>query len=92
MISLMFIVIENVRKVRNVNNIQFKCPLKKIEIYADDDKIKLLSNVEFFISNEINVIEIEYKKWEATKYKYVYTLNINNYKNFGIKDYKNFLQ
>ena len=78
MISLMFIVIENVRKVRNVNNIQFKRPLKKIEIYSDDNKIKLLSNVEFFICNEINVIEIEYKKWEATKYKYVYTLNLRN--------------
>ena len=38
----------------------------------------MLSNVEFFISNEINVIEIEYKKWEATKYKYVYTLNSRN--------------
>lgn len=78
MINTMFSVIEMVRKVRNTNTIQVRRPLKTIQVYSDDDKIELLKRVDNYILNEINAIDMEYKKYETTKYKYVFALNVKN--------------
>jgi isoleucyl-tRNA synthetase len=75
MIDFMFDIINMVRKVRSGLNIQVRRPLKLVQIFGDDDKIELLKKVESYITNEVNILDLEYKKWEATTYKYVYTIN-----------------
>ena len=75
MINSMLNVIDMIRQIRNKNNIQVKRPLKNVSIYTDSDKLELLKNMEYYIINECNIIDIEYKIWESTKYKYVYEIN-----------------
>ena len=75
MINSMLNVIDMIRQIRNKNNIQVKRPLKIVSIYTDSDKLELLKNMEYYIINECNIIDIEYKIWESTKYKYVYEIN-----------------
>lgn len=75
MIDDMLKIIDMVRKVRNTHTIQFKKPLKNIQIYADEDTTNMVKKVESYISIECNIIDIEWKKWEATKYKYIYSIN-----------------
>ena len=75
MINSMLNVIDMIRQIRNKNNIQVKRPLKTVSIYTDSDKLELLKNMEYYIINECNIIDIDYKIWESTKYKYVYEIN-----------------
>jgi isoleucyl-tRNA synthetase len=75
MINSMLNVIDMIRQIRNKNNIQVKRPLKNVSIYTDLDKLELLKNMEYYIINECNIIDIDYKIWESTKYKYVYEIN-----------------
>lgn len=75
MINSMLNVIDMIRQIHNKNNIQVKRPLKNVSIYTDSDKLELLKNMEYYIINECNIIDIEYKIWESTKYKYVYEIN-----------------
>jgi hypothetical protein len=64
-----------IRQIRNKNNIQVKRPLKNVSIYTDLDKLELLKKMEYYIINECNIIDIDYKIWESTKYKYMYEIN-----------------
>ena len=75
MINSMLNVIDMIRQIRNKNNIQVKRPLKNVSIYTDSDKLELLKNMEYYIINECNIIDIDYKIWESTKYKYMYEIN-----------------
>jgi isoleucyl-tRNA synthetase len=75
MINSMLNVIDMIRQVRTKNTIQVKRPLKCVTIYADEDKLELIKQMETYIVNECNIIDFEYKKWTATKYKYVYEIN-----------------
>ncbi len=78
MIDNMLNVITMIRKVRSDNNLQNKLPLKKIEIYAEEKNLELLNLTESYFMKEGNILDIEYKKWEATKYNYEYTYNHMN--------------
>lgn len=75
MINSMLNVIDMIRQIRNKNNIQVKRPLKNVSIYTDLDKLELLKKMEYYIINECNIIDIDYKIWESTKYKYMYEIN-----------------
>ena len=35
----------------------------------------MIKKIEYYIINECNIIDIDYKIWESTKYKYVYEIN-----------------
>ena len=75
MINSMLNVIDMIRQIRNKNNIQVKRPLKIVSIYTDLDKLEMLKKMEYYIINECNIIDIDYKILESTKYKYVYEIN-----------------
>ena len=75
MINSMLDVVEMIRSIRNKYDIQLKKPLKEIIIYGEDDNIKLLQEVNKYILNEGNIIDITWKKWESTKYQYKYSIN-----------------
>ena len=76
MIKNLLNIIDMIRKIRSENKIQLKKPLKNIQIFADEDCIELLKKIEIYILTEGNILEIEYKKWEATKYEYKYDINL----------------
>jgi len=78
MISNLLKIVEMVRQIRNTNDIQLTKPLKNIIIYGEDDNINLLKKVESYIVGEGNIMEIEWKNWEATTYEYKYTINMRN--------------
>ena len=67
-----------IRVIRNTNDIQLTKPLKNIIIHGDDDNINLLKKVESYIYGEGNIMEIEWKNWEATTYEYKYSINMKN--------------
>lgn len=69
-------IIDMVRKIRNSNIIPVKKPLKSIQVYCDEEKSSLLKQFDNYILSECNIIDIEYFKWEGTKYKYIYNLNL----------------
>ena len=75
MINSMLNVIDMIRQIRNKNNIQVKRPLKNVSIYTNLDKLEMLKKMEYYIINECNIIDIDYKILESTKYKYVYEIN-----------------
>jgi isoleucyl-tRNA synthetase len=76
MITYMLKVISMITLIRTENNVQLKKPLKNIEIYGEDHSLEILKKVENYIVTEGNILEVEYKKWEATKYEYKYQLNM----------------
>ena len=76
MISNMLNVIDMINQIRTENTVQLKKPLKNIQIYGDDARLEILKKVENYILTEGNILEIEYKKWEATKYEYKYQINM----------------
>ena len=78
MIDVMLNIVNMIRKIRNTSNIQMKRPLLDITIYCDIEKQLILQNVTQYIASECNVIDINYKLWEATKYKYTYNINTKN--------------
>ena len=78
MIDIMLNIVNMIRKIRNTFNIQMKRPLLDITIYCDIEKQSILQNVTQYIASECNVIDINYKLWEATKYKYTYNINTKN--------------
>jgi len=76
MISNMLNVINMIHLIRTENNLQLKKPLKNIQIYGDDNSLNILKKVEMYILTEGNILEVEYKKWEATTYEYKYEINM----------------
>ena len=68
-------IIDMIRNIREVNNIQLKKPLKHIIIYGEPDTLFLLQKVEHYILTEGNIIDINWEKWEASKYIYKYVIN-----------------
>jgi isoleucyl-tRNA synthetase len=76
MITYMLKVISMITLIRTENNVQLKKPLKNIQIYGEDHSLEILKKVENYIVTEGNILEVEYKKWEATKYEYKYQLNM----------------
>lgn len=76
MITYMLKVINMITLIRTENNVQLKKPLKNIKIYGEDYSLEILNKVENYILTEGNILEVEYKKWEATKYEYKYQLNM----------------
>jgi len=76
MINNMLNVINMIRKIRSDNDLQVKKPLKDIQIFSDDLNLELLKKVESYILTEGNIMEIEWKTWEATKYEYKYDINL----------------
>ena len=68
-------IINMVRKIRTLNNLVVKRPIKNINIYADEHNILLLQKIENYILSECNIIDCSWSKFEATTYKYVYKLN-----------------
>jgi len=76
MITNMLNLIEMVNQVRTENIIQLKKPLKNIQIYAEEQNLDILKKVEYYILSEGNILDIEYKKWESTKYEYKYQINL----------------
>jgi len=78
MINSMLNVIDMVRTIRNSNDIQLKKPLKQIVIYGEQNTLDLLNKVENYILSEGNILDITWKKWEATTYIYKYTINNKN--------------
>lgn len=78
MIDSMLNIINMVRKIRSNYNIQVKKPIKNIIVYGETTILELLKDVENYILSECNIIDIIFEKWEATKYKYIYSLNMKN--------------
>jgi len=76
MIHNLLMIVNMVRQIRNTNDIQLTKPLKNIIIYASDENRSLLQKVESYIMGEGNIMEIEWKNWEATTYEYKYTINM----------------
>jgi valyl-tRNA synthetase len=76
MIHNLLMIVNMVRQIRNTNDIQLTKPLKNIIIYANDENRSLLQKVESYIMGEGNIMEIEWKNWEATTYEYKYTINM----------------
>jgi valyl-tRNA synthetase len=78
MIHNLLMIVNMIRQIRNTNDIQLTKPLKNIIIYASDENRSLLQKVESYIMGEGNIMEIEWKNWEATTYEYKYTINMKN--------------
>lgn len=76
MINDMLKVIAMIRAIRSTEFIQLKKPLSNMIIYCDEDKMDLLKKVENYIVTEGNILELEFKKWEASKYNYLYQVNM----------------
>jgi isoleucyl-tRNA synthetase len=76
MVKNMLKTVDMIRKIRTDNDLQLKKPSKKIMIYAEDKSLELLKKVETYILTEGNILECEWKKWEATKYDYKYIINL----------------
>jgi len=76
MITYMLNVIDMIHLIRTESNLQLKKPLKNIQIYGDESSLDLLNKVENYILSEGNILEVEWKKWEATRYEYKYQINM----------------
>jgi isoleucyl-tRNA synthetase len=76
MIDNMLKVINMIRKIRTDNDLQVKKPLKNIQIFSEDHNLELLKKVESYILTEGNIMEVEWKTWEATRYEYKYEINL----------------
>jgi isoleucyl-tRNA synthetase len=78
MIRNLLNIVDMIRQIRNINDIQLTKPLKNIIIHGEDDNINLLKKVESYIYGEGNIMDIEWKNWEATTYEYKYSINMKN--------------